>query len=195
MTTSKRTHTVSIRYGIYEFYDLELPIEEVAPGIHLAVFNPRGDWLTCERAGKGLARILPQGTEILVMPAGKAEAILHVVGRESGLGTVVAPKEKKGYMGECLETFLSSITSGDKTASGDARKLYLPKNDANRICGRKVVVVDDVVSTGGSLEATKRLIEMAGGIYHGAVAVFSEGKTRNDVQTLGHLPLHSPPCG
>lgn len=191
MTT--RTHTVSIRYGIYEFCQLELPILEVAPGIHLAVFNPRGDWLMCERTGKGLARILPPGTEILVMPAGKPECILHVVGRESGLKTIVAPKEKKGYMGPCLETNLSSITSGSKDASGQVRKLYLPETDAEKIRGHRAVVVDDVVSTGESLEATKRLIEMAGGIYHGAVAVFSEGKRRGDVYTLGHLPLQPPP--
>ncbi len=190
-----RFHRVSIRYGIYEFCELDLPILEVAPGVHLAVFNPRGDWLTCERAGKGLSRILPSGTEILFMPAGKAEALLHVVGRESGLPTIVAPKEKKGYMGECLETSLSSITSGDKTASGDVRKLYLPLEDAKKMAGKKVTVVDDVVSTGGSYDASNRLIVMAGGICHGAVAVFSEGKRRDDVFTLGHLPLHTPPCG
>jgi adenine phosphoribosyltransferase len=162
----------------------QLPIREVAPGIRVALFSVLGDWELTEAAGTELARRIPEGTEVLLMPDGKAQSLLHVVGREAKLPTVVARKERKAYLLEPVtEVHVRSITTHRM------QRLVLGSDEAERLRGRRVVMVDDVVSTGGTLEAVMELLERVGGKLHGVMAVFSEGTPRSDVITLGHLPL------
>lgn len=161
-----------------------LPIREVAPGIRVALFSILGDWELTEAAGVELAKRIPAGSEVLLMPDGKAQALLHVVGRESKLPTIVARKERKPYLAApVVEVVVKSITTQRE------QRLVLGADDAQRLRGRKVVMVDDVVSTGGTLSSISQLVEAAGGHLHGVMAIFTEGDVRSDVTTLGHLPL------
>lgn len=162
----------------------DLVISKVPSGAHLAILNVLGDWGLCEVLGKELAKRLPTGTEALLMPDGKAQALLHVVGRETGLPTYVARKEKKPYMGNCLFAAVNTITSGP------GQTLYLSESDAEAIHEMETVVVDDVVSTGASLRACKELVDLAGGYYHGTLAAFVEGDSEKEgVISLGRLPI------
>ncbi len=161
-----------------------LPIREVAPGIKVALFNLLGDWELAEAAGMELAKLIPKGTEALVMPDGKALALLHVMGRVSGLPTFVARKERKPYMPDpVVSVTLKSITT-DRW-----QELFLGGDDAAKLHGKSVVFVDDVVSTGGTLRALVALAEKIGAHHTVTLAIFTEGKPREDVISLGHLPL------
>lgn len=161
-----------------------LPIREVAPGVRVALFSLLGDWELVEAAGVELAKRVPQGTDVLLMPDGKAQSLLHVIGREVRLPTIVSRKERKPYqLAPVLEVEVQSITTQR------VQRLVLGGDEVERLRGRRVVMVDDVISTGGTLAAVSRLIEQAGGHLHGVMAIFSEGDQRSDVITLGHLPL------
>lgn len=161
-----------------------LPIREVAPGVRVALFNILGDWELTEEAGKLLAEKIPSDTDALLMPDGKAVALLHVIGRESGLPTFVARKEKKPYMADpVVDVSLKSITT-DRVQT-----LFFGADDVRALQGKRVLIVDDVVSSGGTLKATKALLEKIGAKSAGVMAVFTEGETREDVITLGYLPL------
>lgn len=161
-----------------------LPIREVAPGVRVALFNLLGDWELTEAIGVELAPHVPAGTDVLLMPDGKAQALLHVLGRESKLPTIVARKEKKPYMHEpVLDVRVKSITTNREQA------LYLGADDVVRLAGKKVVVVDDVVSTGGTLTALQKLLTEVGAELIGVMAAFTEGELKPEVIALGHLPL------
>ena len=162
----------------------DLPVREVAPGIKVALFNPLGDWEITEAAGRALAELVPEGTEALVMPDGKATALLHVLGRETGLPTYVARKEKKPYMAEpVVEVSVKSITTGR------VQHLFLGAEDAEALAEKTVAVVDDVVSSGGTLKAMSTLLTLVSARYASTLAVFTEDTERDDVISLGHLPL------
>lgn len=169
--------------------DRQLPIREVAPGVRVALFNILGDWEMAEAAGRALASKIPKEVEILLMPDGKAQALLHVLGRETGLPTVVARKERKPYMGGGLVSVeVQSITTRR------IQSLFLSEEDAVRLSGKNVAFVDDVISSGGTLEALKALVEKINRVHEAAthvatLAVFTEGTPREDVISLGHLPL------
>lgn len=173
------THTVTVGS-----VTRELPVREVAPGVRVALFNPLGDWELNEAIGAELAKLVPEGMEVLVMPDGKAQALLHVLGRMTKLPTVVARKEHKPYMAApVLKVSVKSITTNKEQA------LFLGADDAALLKGKKVAVVDDVVSTGGTLLAMQKLLAEAGAELVAVMAAFTEGIPRSDVIALGHLPL------
>ncbi len=90
----------------------QLPVFEVAPGVSIAIMNLLGDAELTEAAGKALAALVPPQTEVLVMPDGKAIALLHVIQRETGLPAVVARKRRVSYMREpVLKVSAVSITT------------------------------------------------------------------------------------
>lgn len=161
-----------------------LPVREVAPNVRVALFNILGDWELTEAAGKALAATLPAGVDALVMPDGKATALLHVMGRETGLATFVARKEKKPYMAEPVRAHAYRSITTDRE-----QMLCLGADDAAALAGKRVVIVDDVVSTGGTLNATKALMAEVGAEVVAVAAVFTEGGERPDVIALGDLPL------
>ncbi len=162
----------------------DLPIREVAPGVRVALFNLLGDWELTEAIGAELVKLIPKGTQALLMPDGKALALLHVMGRIANLPTFVARKELKPYMAApALKVRFRSITT-DKI-----QHLFLGRDDADRISGLKVAIVDDVVSTGGTLIAVRQLLALAHAEEGAVMAAYTEGGTRPDVIALGNLPL------
>lgn len=161
----------------------ELPIVEVAPGVSVALFNMLGDTEVTEAAGRALAAKLPKDVEVLVTPEVKALSLAHVISRESGLPYIVIRKTEKPYMVRPVAREVVSITTGKP------QLLVLDGFDVDKIRGRKVAIVDDVVSSGGTLHSLSEIISQVGGEVAAVVAVFTEGQERPDVISLGHLPL------
>ena len=161
----------------------DLPVVEVAPDVSVALFNMLGDTDVTEAAGKALARMIPAEVSVLVTPEVKALGLAHVISRESGLPYVVIRKTVKPYMVEPVAREVVSITTGKP------QLLVLDGFDVPKLKGHKVAIVDDVVSSGGTLESLRQIITEVGGEVAAVIAVFTEGQERPEVTALGHLPL------
>lgn len=176
-----RTHPVDIA-GVHR----ELPVVQVGPDIAVALFNMLGDTDVVEAAAAALAQKLPPGIDTLVTPEVKAVPLAHALSRVSGKPYVVARKTEKPYMLSPVTRTVISITTGKP------QLLVLDGSDIPLIKGKKVAIVDDVVSTGSTLKGLSELMEEVGGTVAAVLAVFTEGTTREDVIALGHLPLFKP---
>jgi adenine phosphoribosyltransferase len=161
----------------------ELPVVEVAPGVSVALFNMLGDAEVTEAAGVELAKLLPPEIEVLVTPEVKALGLAHVISRESGLPYIVIRKTQKPYMVRPVAREVVSITTGKP------QLLVMDGADVEKVRGKKVAIVDDVVSSGGTLASLEEIIAEVGGQVAAVVAVFTEGQERPEVTALGHLPL------
>ncbi len=164
----------------------ELPVVKVGDGVAVALLNLLGDPELTEAAAAAMAERLPQGAEVLVTPEVKAVPLAHALSVRTGLPYVVARKTVKPYMIRPVTREVVSITTGKP------QLLVLDGADVERIRGKNVVIVDDVVSTGSTLKGLRELIESVGGRVVGVLAVFTEGSPRDDVTALGHLPLFQP---
>lgn len=112
--------------------------------------------------------------------------LAHALSRITGKPYVVARKTEKPYMINPVSRQVLSITTGKP------QLLVLDGADIPRVRGKKVAIVDDVVSTGSTLAGLRELIESVGGEVVAVLAVFTEGTPRQDVVALGHLPLFKP---
>ena len=164
----------------------ELPIVQVGPDVAVALLNLLGDTELTEAAAEELAKRLPEEVETLVTPEVKAVPLAHALSRITGRPYVVARKTEKPYMINPISRQVLSITTGKP------QLLVLDGADIPLIQGRKVAIVDDVVSTGSTLAGLRELIESVGGQVVAVLAVFTEGTPRQDVIALGHLPLFKP---
>jgi len=134
---------------------------------------------------RDLLKIAPSYDYLLTAEA-KGIPLIHEMARQNGdKKYFVARKKAKLYMREVFEaTVLSITTEGEQ-------KLYLDKEEADEIRGKRILVIDDVISTGQSLTALEQLVEHAGGIVCGRMAILAEGDAaaRNDILFLEALPL------
>jgi adenine phosphoribosyltransferase len=162
----------------------ELPIIEVGPGVSVALLNLLGDTALTEEAGRILAERLPANVDVLVTPEVKAVPLAHVISRYTGKPYIVARKTQKPYMQVPVTREVMSITTGKP------QLLVLDGPDVEKIKGQRVAIIDDVVSTGGTLRSLSSLINDIGGHTVATLAVFTEGDERPDVIALGHLPLY-----
>ncbi|MDX2007133.1 MAG: phosphoribosyltransferase family protein [Meiothermus sp.] len=163
----------------------ELPVVQVGPEVSVALFNMLGDTEIVEAAAAELAKRLPE-VDIFVTPEVKAVPLAHALSRITGKPYVVARKTEKPYMINPVARTVISITTGKP------QLLVLDGTDVPLIRGRKVAIVDDVVSTGGTLKGLSDLMSDVGGDVSAVMAVFTEGSPREDVIALGHLPLFKP---
>jgi adenine phosphoribosyltransferase len=167
-------------------YDAELPILPFPSGIKICFFNLHGASEMTEHCGKSLAKHLSD-CEVVITAESKGLQLCHVVARELNQPFyAVARKTKKLYMQDGIYVeYESSITTGEP------QKLYLSKHDVDLIRGKKVGIVDDVISTGASLKGLEALIEKAGGIVYKKAFVLAEGEAadRQDVIYLAKIPL------
>jgi adenine/guanine phosphoribosyltransferase-like PRPP-binding protein len=164
----------------------ELPIITVPSGVRLAVFNILGDIEMTKAAGKELAsRLRPHQPELIVTTETKSVPLAYEIASLLDLPYVVLRKTYVSYMGEALETKVQSITTGHP------RTIFLDAKDRSLCDGKRVAIVDDVISTGSTLHAMRDLVGRAGGKVVAEAAVFTEGDARSwkDVVALGHLPL------
>ena len=177
-------YTVDIRG-----FKADLPVMQLPSGIGIAFFNLHGDSTLTEHCGKELAKELAD-CDVLITAESKGLQLTHCTARELGQRYyAVARKSKKLYMQDGIEVEIeSSITTGKE------QKLYLSKHDVELIKGKKVGIVDDVVSTGASLKGLEALVEKAGGIIHKKAFVLAEAeaKNRTDVIYLASIPVFMP---
>jgi adenine phosphoribosyltransferase len=162
------------------------PLFAVAPGVRIAIVNILGDTELITTAAAQLAEKLRdhQG-EVIITAEAKSIPLAFELGRVMGLPWVVLRKAKKPYMGETMEAETLSITTGQP------QTLYLDEKDRVWIKGRGVIIVDDVISTGSTLQGIQLVIEKAGGTVAARAAIFTEGDRAKwqDIVALGHLPV------
>lgn len=167
-------------------YKAQLPIIPLPSGVNIAFFNLHGNVQLTEHCGKQLAKMVTD-CDVLLTAESKGLQLTHVMARELGHPYyAVARKSKKLYMQDGLEVEInSSITTGRQ------QKLYISKHDADLMSGKKVGIVDDVVSTGNSLVGLEKLVEMSGGTVYKKAFVLAEGEAakRKDICFLGVIPL------
>jgi len=163
----------------------KLPIFQVAPGVKIAIFNMLGDTEVVERAADVLASRMPSTAEVLVVPEVKAIPLAHALSVNCGLPYVVVRKVRKPYMVDCLETEVISITTGAP------QTLFVDGKDVHLVRDKKVVIVDDVISTGSTIRGLRQLMDQANATIVGEMAVFTEGSPEEwaEIVALGHLPI------
>lgn len=163
----------------------ELPLCRLNDELNIAAFVVIGDAELTEACAKELLAKAPPYDYILTAEA-KGIPIAHEMARLTKARTyIVARKAPKLYMKEVFEVNVRSITTEKQ------QKLYLDKADADLMKGKRILVVDDVVSTGESLAALEKLVEAAGGIIAAKMTVLAEGdaQDRDDIVYLEKLPL------
>ena len=166
--------------------EASLPILPLPSGVKIAFFNLHGNTFLTEHCGKELAK-LAGDVEVLVTAESKGLQLTHVLARELGMPFyAVARKSKKLYMQDGI-----MVSYGSSITTGKAQEFYLSKHDADLIKGKKVGIVDDVISTGESLKGLEALVIKAGGIITNKMFVLAEGDSKNrpDVTYLASIPL------
>lgn len=164
----------------------ELPLFEVKPGLRIAVLNILGDTDLVEASAKALiSKLEGRQFDLLVTAESKSIPLAHAMAVQKNIQYVVLRKSYKPYMGDALEVETNSITTGSE------QKLILDEKDLRLIEGKKVLIVDDVISTGSTLEAMRKLMDMANATVVEEVAIFTEGNEDDwkGIISLGHLPL------
>ncbi|NLG08073.1 MAG: adenine phosphoribosyltransferase [Deinococcales bacterium] len=161
----------------------ELPVVNVGD-VSVALLNLLGDTALTEAAAEELVKRLPHGVQTLVTPEVKAVPLAHAMSVRSGLPYVVARKTEKPYMVGSVKKTVVSITTGKP------QELVIDGSDIEKLDGKRVAIVDDVVSTGGTLTGLVELLTEVGAEVVATLVVFTEGEARDDVIALGHLPLY-----
>ena len=166
----------------------ELPICKVNDNLYIAGFVIFGDQELTVACARELLKVAPEYDYIITAEA-KGIPLAHEMARQSGAAKYfLARKGPKLYMTGVFESSVKSITTAKE------QKLYLDTADAALMKGKKILIVDDVISTGESLLALEALVEKAGGIIAGRMAVLAEGdaQDRGDLIYLEKLPLFHP---
>ena len=167
-------------------YNAKLPILPFPGGINIAFFNLHGNPELTEHCGKKIAELLTD-CDVLITAESKGLQLTHVVARELNMPYyAVARKSKKLYMQDGI-----NISYGSSITTGKDQEFHLSKHDADLLIGKKVGIVDDVISTGESEKGLCALVEKAGGKVHKKLFVLAEGKAkdRDDVIYLATIPI------
>ena len=168
--------------------DRKLPICRVTDDLYIAGFVIFGDQELTVACAKALLEKAPEYDYIITAEA-KGIPLAHEMARQSGAKKYfLARKAPKLYMTGVFEVSVKSITTAKE------QKLYLDVADAEMMKGKKILLVDDVISTGESLRALEVLVEKAGGIIAGRMAILAEGEAqdRADLIYLEKLPVFHP---
>ena len=165
--------------------DRQLPLCKVDDKLTIGAFVIFGDVeLTCACA-KALLEKAPD-FDYMVAPEAKAIPLVHEMARQSGRNEYfLVRKAPKLYMDGVFETTVHSITTAGE------QKLYMDGADAKKMAGKRILILDDVISTGESLRAVEELVEQTGGKIVGKMCILAEGdaKDRDDIIYLEPLPL------
>ena len=168
--------------------DRDLPICPVNDALYIAGFVIFGDQELTVACARDLLAKAPEYDYILTAEA-KGIPLAHEMARQAGDAKyLLARKGPKLYMRDIFSVTVNSITTAKE------QKLYLDGADAKLMEGKRILIVDDVISTGESLLALEKLVEKAGGIVAGRMAVLAEGdaQDRDDIIYLEKLPLFHP---
>lgn len=163
----------------------QLPICRVTDDLYIGAFVIFGDVELTVHCARELLKRAPE-YDYLIAPEAKAIPLIYEMARQSGAEKYfLARKKAKAYMQGVLEVKVQSITTaGEQT-------LVLDAEDAAQLKGKRLLVLDDVISTGESLRAMEVLVEKVGGVIAGKMAILAEGDAaeRDDIITLGAIPL------
>lgn len=181
MKPIRKTYTIDIA-GQTRY----LPLFEVKPGLRIAVLNILGDTELVQACAVALARKLaPISYDVLVTAEAKSIPLIHALAMETNKPYVVLRKVYRSYMGETIQVKTVSMTTGEP------QNLYLDEKDRNVLSGKRVVLLDDVISTGSTLSGMRQVVEQAGGTVMAEAAILTEGDQSHwsHIVSLGHLPL------
>lgn len=175
-----RTYTLNIA-GLKR----ELPICPVDDKLDIAAFIMFGDVELTVNCARELIKIAPEH-DVIITAEAKGIPLAYEMARQLGVNRyLIARKGPKLYMKNPISVEVKSITTAK------LQRLYIDKDDADYMNGKRVLIVDDVISTGESLGAIETLVERSGGKIVGRMAVLAEGdaKDRKDISYLEPLPL------
>jgi len=164
----------------------DLRLFEIKPGLKIAILNILGDTELVEASARELGKRLNEKEyDVLVTAEAKSIPLAHALSVVTKKPYIVLRKSYKPYMGDVLKAETLSITTGQP------QTLILDQKDRELIQGKKVVVVDDVISTGSTLQGMRMILDKAGADVVAETAILTEGDRAQwmHIISLGHLPL------
>ncbi len=168
--------------------DRALPLCKVSDDLYIGAFVIFGDPELTVACAKELLKLAPE-YDYLITAEAKGIPLIHEMARQHGdKKYFLVRKKPKLYMTGVLEVNVHSITTAGE------QKLYLDTADAAMMKGKKILIVDDVISTGDSLHAIEELVKQTGAEICGRMAILAEGdaQDRKDIIYLEKLPLFNP---
>lgn len=163
----------------------DLPICKVTDDLYIGAFVIFGDVELTVETARALLEKAPE-YDYMISAEAKGIPLIHEMARQSGQNKYfLARKAPKLYMSGVFDVVVNSITTAKE------QHLYLDTADADMMRGKKILIVDDVISTGESLAAIEKLVNAAGGIVCGRMAILAEGdaQSRDDIIYLEKLPV------
>ena len=179
-TTMKKTYTIEVA-GLKR----DLQLFPVADNLYIAAFIMFGDVELTQKCAEHMIKIAPEH-DIIITAESKSIPLVHEMVRQQGRNNyIVARKAPKVYMENIITTDVNSITTKK------LQSLCIGQNEMDAMRGKRVLIVDDVISTGGSLASIEYLVEQSGGTVVGRMAALAEGDAadRDDIIYLKKLPL------
>jgi len=164
----------------------ELRLFEIKPGLRIAILNILGDTELVQACARELAKkIKAVEYDILVTAEAKSIPLAHALSVETKKPYIILRKTYKPYMGDALRAETLSITTGQPQV------LILDEKDRAAVQGKKVVILDDVISTGSTLQGMRIILDKVGATVAAEAAILTEGDRAQwmHIHSLGHLPL------
>jgi len=164
----------------------DLRLFEIKPGLKIAILNILGDTEFVQACAQELVgKLKDTDYDVLVTAEAKSIPLAHALSVETKKPYVVLRKSYKPYMGEALKAETLSITTGQP------QTLILDEKDVELMKDKKVVILDDVISTGSTLQGMRMILNKAGSTVVAEAAIFTEGDRSQwmNIIALGHLPL------
>ena len=164
----------------------DLRLFEIKPGVRIAILNILGDTELVSAVSRALAeRLNEYKPDVLVTAEAKSIPLAHALSAVMDLPSVVLRKSYKPYMGDALQSETLSITTGKP------QTLFLDEKDRELVQGQRVALIDDVISTGSTLQGMRLIMHKAGAEVVAEAAIFTEGDRAqwHDIIALGHLPV------
>jgi len=164
----------------------DLRLFEIKPGLRIAILNILGDTELVQAAAKALGKALKSvDFDILITAEAKSIPLAYALAVEMKKPYIVLRKAYKPYMGTAIIAETLSITTGEP------QTLILDEKDQELVHNKKAVLVDDVISSGSTLQGMKMIMEKAGAKVVCEAAILTEGERArwDHIVALGHLPL------
>ena len=162
----------------------DLPLCPLNEDLAIGAFVIFGDVELTEHSARELLKRAPE-FDYIIAPEAKAIPLAYEMSRQSGKKYLLARKKAKAYMSGVFEVTVKSITTAGQ------QTLVIDTADAEAMKGKRIIVLDDVISTGESLRAVEELVNRAGGNIVAKMAILAEGDAakREDITVLAPLPL------
>lgn len=164
----------------------ELRLFEIKPGLRIAILNILGDTELVQACARELGKKLKNiDYDVLVTAEAKSIPLAHALSVETKKPYIILRKMYKAYMGDAIRAETLSITTGQP------QMLILDEKDREAIRGKKVLIIDDVISTGSTLQGMRMVLDKAEATVVAEASILTEGERAQwaHIISLGHLPL------